>query len=76
MSSLKSGALLSLFTGVSFADLQKAATHNDPRRFAEYPAPVDLARAVRFSAPSQVAIAKLLAEATITGELAMIRDAA
>ena len=53
--SLKSGALLSLFTGVSFTDLQRAATRPSPQ--ANAPTVADIAHATRFAGPSQVSVA-------------------
>lgn len=60
MLSLKSDSLFSLFNGVSFADVQRAATHRDPGRHAE-PSPQDVARATRFAAPSQISAGTLVA---------------
>ncbi len=78
MSSLKSGALLSLFSGVSFSDIQRAAGRRDVTRFASYPSPEDVAHATRFAGPAQVSIeaARKVAEDTITEQLARIRPAA
>ncbi len=76
MSSLKSGALLSLFSGFSFEGVQRAAAPRDACRYAQYPAPEDIAHAARFSGASQVAMARMIAEATIAEELAQLRAAA
>ena len=78
MSSLKSGALLSLFSGVSFGDIQRAAGRRDAKRFASYPSPEDVAHATRFAGPSQVSTeaARKFAEDTIAYELSRIRPAA
>jgi hypothetical protein len=67
MSSFKSAALLSLFSGVSLADLQRAY------RLAEVspmkgPALADIAYAVRFSGPAQVAVGDYAAAANDTTE--------
>jgi hypothetical protein len=52
--SLKSGVLFSLFSGVSFADLQRASTRSTPQRLAGSPSPADVAYATRFAGPAQV----------------------
>ena len=52
--SLKSGVLLSLFSGVSFTDLQRAARRPDAARAASSPSAADVAHATRFAGPSQV----------------------
>ena len=49
--SLKSGALLSLFSGVSFTDLQRAATRRMPDRNAVSPTAAAVAYATRFAGP-------------------------
>ena len=54
MSSLKSAALLSLFTGVSFADLWRPASYRRKWGYAKYPPLAEMAHATRFAAPSQV----------------------
>ena len=78
MSSLKSGALLSLFSGVSFGDIQRAAGRRDAKRFASYPSAEDVAHATRFAGPAQISIeqARKFAEDTIADELSRIRPAA
>jgi hypothetical protein len=52
--SLKSGVLLSLFSGVSFTDLQRAASRSNPKRLADSPSAADVAHATRFAGPAQV----------------------
>jgi hypothetical protein len=78
MSALKSGALLSLFSGVSLGDIQRAAARRDVTRFASYPSAEDVAHATRFAGPAQVSIeaARKVAEDTIAEELSRIRPAA
>lgn len=53
MSSLKSAVLCSLFSGVSFTDLQRAARHNEGGQTPAYPSAADVAYASRFSAAAQ-----------------------
>lgn len=54
MSSLKSAVLFSLFSGVSFGDLQRAARHHRANgRDGTQPSARDIAYAARFAAPAQ-----------------------
>lgn len=53
MSALKSAVLFSLFSGVSFADLQRAARQREQGQALAYPTPEDVAHAARFAAPAQ-----------------------
>lgn len=54
MSSLKSAVLFSLFSGVSFADIQRAGRqHRESGSAGQYPDARDIAYAARFSAPAQ-----------------------
>ena len=78
MSALKSGALLSLFSGISFGDIQRAAVRGHANRFSAAPSAEDVAYATRFAGPAQVSIAnaRQVAEETIANELAKIRAAA
>jgi hypothetical protein len=59
MSSLKSGALLSLFSGFSFEGVQRVPQKRETCPFAKYPSPADVAYAARFSAPSQVTATRI-----------------
>lgn len=52
--SLKSAALFSLFSGVSFTDVQRAATRHTPRSRGSSPTAEDIAHATRFAGPAQV----------------------
>jgi hypothetical protein len=61
MSSLKSGALLSLFSGFSFEGVQRASHKRDTMSYDKYPAPSEIAHAARFSGPSQVFVSKAAA---------------
>jgi hypothetical protein len=56
MSSLKSAVLFSLFSGVSFADLQRAARQREQGQVAPYPTAEDVAHAARFTAPAQASV--------------------
>ncbi len=54
MSSLKSAVLFSLFSGVSFSDLQRAARqHRASGQAGQQPSARDIAYAARFAAPAQ-----------------------
>lgn len=53
MSALKSAVLFSLFSGVSFADLQRAARQREQGQALPYPTAEDVAHAARFAAPAQ-----------------------
>jgi len=53
MSALKSAVLFSLFSGVSFADLQRAARQREQGHAFPYPTAEDVAHASRFVAPAQ-----------------------
>ncbi len=76
MSSLKSGALLSLFSGFSFEGVQRASQKRDAMVYDKYPSPSEIAHAGRFSAPSQV-LATTVAAANADAETAAIfRNAA
>ena len=61
MSSLKSGALLSLFSGFSLEAIQRASHTRDTMSYDQYPSPLEIAYAARFSAPSQVTSSKAAA---------------
>ena len=74
--SLKSGALLSLFSGVSFTDLQRAATRRMPDRNAVSPTAAAVAYATRFAGPSQVSVAVTEANTAGVPGPAPIRTAA
>ena len=54
--SLKSAALFSLFTGVSFIDLQRAATRQQPVR-GTTPSALEVAQSTRFAPAAQVSLA-------------------
>lgn len=56
MSSLKSAALLSLFSDFSFADVQRAFRQNGAHSVSV----IDVAHAARFSAPAQAAVGDVL----------------
>lgn len=76
MSSLKSGALLSLFSGFSFEGVQRASQKRDAFAYDKYPSPSEIAHAGRFSAPAQV-LATTVAAANADAEtVAMFRTAA
>lgn len=53
--SLKSGVLCSLFTGVSFGDLQRAARGNG--KPVKSPSPQAIAHASRFAGSAQISLA-------------------
>lgn len=78
--SLKSGVLMSLFSGVSFTDLQRAASRRDTARKAGSPSAADVAYATRFAGPSQVSAlpgqAPGQADDGLETDLAGVRDAA
>lgn len=74
--SLKSAAFLSLFSGVSLADLQRAASRRDPSRKVGSPSAEDVAYATRFAGPSQVSALPGQANDELDQALAHIRDAA
>ena len=62
MSSLRSGALLSLFSGFSLEAVQRAAQKRDTTSYDQYPSPRDIAYAARFSGPSQAPAVKIAAD--------------
>ena len=66
---------MSLFSGVSFTDLQRAASRG-PARKAESPSAADVAYATRFAGPSQVTALPVPADDELAAALARIRDAA
>jgi hypothetical protein len=76
MSSLKSGALLSLLSGFSFEAVQRASQKRDPMPYDQYPSPLEIAYAARFSGPSQVSVTKAAAAIAGTNGAADWRDAA
>jgi hypothetical protein len=76
MSSLKAGALLSLFSGFSFEGVQRASQKRDTRSYDMYPSPSEIAHAARFSAPAQVTSTKVAALEADAGAGAMLKDAA
>ncbi len=76
MSSLKSGALLSLFSGFSFEAVQRACQKHDAMPYAKYPSPLEIAYAARFSAPSQVLATTVAAANADAEKAANLRDAA
>jgi hypothetical protein len=61
MSSLKSGALLSLFSGFSLDTIQRAAQKRETTSYDQYPSPLEIAYAARFSGPAQVSVTKVAA---------------
>ena len=76
MSSLKSGALLSLSTGVTLEDLQRPGHRGETRDAAGYGAHADVVHNDDGNSPSRVALARKFAEETIAFQLARIRAAA
>jgi hypothetical protein len=61
MSSLKSGALLSLFSGFSLEAIQRASQKRETTSYDHYPSPLEIAYAARFSGPAQVSVTKVAA---------------
>ena len=76
MSSLKSGALLSLFSGFSFVGFQRAFQKRDAMAYYKYPSPSEIAHAGRFSAPSQVLATTVAATNADAEKAVILRDAA
>jgi hypothetical protein len=76
MSSLKSGALLSLFSGFSFEAVQRPHQKRDAHTYDHYPSPSDVAHAARFSGPAQVSVTKFAAADVDRNAAADLRDAA
>jgi hypothetical protein len=71
--SLKSGVLLSLFSGVSFTDLQRAATRSEPVRG---PSAADVAHATRFAPSAQISTGNKGVNTLAGGATGPLRDAA
>jgi hypothetical protein len=76
MSSLKSGALLSLLSGFSFEAVQRASQKRDPMPYDQYPSPLEIAYAARFSGPSQAQATKAAAANADAGDASDWRNAA
>jgi hypothetical protein len=76
MSSLKAGALLSLFSGFTLEVVQRASKQRDTMPYDQYPSPLEIAYAARFSGPSQVSVTKAAAAIADTSGAADWRNAA
>lgn len=75
--SLKSGVLLSLFSGVSFADLQRSArSTSDAMPKAGSPSAADVAYATRFAGPAQISTATPVTKMSAANDAARVSDAA
>ena len=76
MSSLKSGALLSLLSGFSLDAIERASHKRETLSYEHNPSPLEIAYAARFSAPLQVAVSKFAAAEADACVAAHLRDAA